>query len=167
MDIQNPVLRRYEDTLNVCGLGVIILSAWDILKIVMEILTETREFVSELFEKYEELGRGAVTAGIVVGYAIVFVGLVLVFLVHLYIGRNASRAAKRQPYKKGYYVWTIILLIFAVIGLFSYTRSFRDTENIDTTIVSLIVELTNIYILGNVVVYTRKIRAFDRAQTQE
>ena len=82
----------------------------------------------------------------------------LVFWIHLYIGLNAMRAAKGQTYKKGYFVWTVILLVLVILGFFSYVESFKDLSKIDTTIASFIVDLTTVYILGTIVVATRKIR---------
>ena len=72
-----------------------------------------------------------------------------------------------MPYKKGYYVWAIILLVLSVLNLTEYIDRIRNLEEIETTVASLIIDLTFIYILGTLIVSTRKIKALRKAQIQE
>lgn len=158
-------LRRYEDNLNVCGIGVIILSTWDFIKFVMQFLTKAKSVAGDFFVQFEEAERGYVLVFFIVVIALILLGTGLIFLLHAYIGINASRAAKRLPYKKGYYVWAIILLVLSVLSLFDYIDKIRNLEEIETTVASIIIDLTFIYILGTVVISTRRIKALKNAQT--
>ena len=167
MSSDGCVLRRYEDNLNVCGIGVVILSAWDVFKAAMQFLTKVKDVTGDYFEQFEEGEKGYALLFFIVFIAIVFLGIGLIFWLHAYIGFNASKAAKRLPYKKGYYVWAIILLVLSVLSLPDYIENLGNLEEIETTVASLIIDLTSIYILGTVVVSTRKIKALRSAQTQE
>ena len=158
-------LRRYEDNLNVCGIGVVILSAWDAFKLAMQFLTKIKESSGDFFAQFAEAERGYALGFFIFFIALVLLGIALIFLLHAYIGVNASRAAKRRPYKKGYYAWAKILLVLSVLSLFAYADKIRSLEELDTTVASLIIDLTFIYILGTVVISTRRIRALRNAQT--
>jgi hypothetical protein len=165
MDNDKVKLRRYQDDLNVGGLGVVILGAWSILKIIMHTIIEAKNNIS-LEEFAEEERWIAVVVVIVVIAGILLVSL-LIFKIHFYIGMNASRAAKGEPYKKGYYKGAIILLVLSVMGMFTYIDELKNLDTIDTTIASFIVDLTTVYILWVVVSSTKKIRELNLLHTQE
>ena len=110
----------------------------------------------------------AIAVGIfIVIIALTLLMVLLIFKIHLYIGMNASKAARGEPYKKGYYTAAIILLVFSVLSMFTYIEAIKDLDNIDTTIASFLVDLTTIYILWIVVSSTRKIRELKLLHKQE
>ena len=165
METDKVKLRRYEDDLNVGGIGVIILGAWDVLKVIMQLIMEGKNEID--LESYSG-EEHAIAVGVTIAFIAVFLLIVLlVFRIHLYIGMNASKAAKGQPYKKGYYTGAIILLVISVAGMLAYIGNIKDIENIDITIASFLVDLTTIYILGTVISATRKIRKLRSILTQE
>ena len=158
-------LRRYEDDLNVSGLGVVILGAWSILKFLFQAMLQVKDVIGQQDFPEEEQ---AIAVGVTV--AIVIVILLIAFLIlriHMYIGLNASKAAKGEPYKKGYYTGAVILLVFSVLGMFAYIYELKDLNNLDITIASFIVDLTLIYILWIIVSSTRKIRELKSLQVRE
>jgi hypothetical protein len=163
MNSGNALLRRYEDNLNVCGMGVIILGAWDVLKVIMQLMMNMKDLVSEMLNEVDESEQGIALGVIIAIIAVAIVITAVIFLIHYYIGMNASRAAKGLPYKKGYYVWAIILLVVSILGMYTYVEDIKDIENIETTIASIIVDITSIYILISVVVATRKIKELKQA----
>ena len=165
MDNDKVKLRRYEDDLNVGGLGVVILGAWDILKIIMQVITEVKNDIS--LEEFADEERTIAVVVIIAVIAGILLVALLVFKIHLYIGMNASKAAKGEPYKKGYYIGAIILLVLFVMSMFTYIDGLTDLDNIDTTIASFIVDLTMIYLLWVVISSTRKIRELNLLHTQE
>ena len=158
-------LRRYEDDLNVGGIGVMILGAWDVLKVVMYLFMNLKKTLGSMKLPEEDKGVAAVIAAAVIAALLLIIFLIL--LIHLYIGRNASKAAKGEPYKKGYYSLAVILLVLSFLSLFGYFDQLKDLMNIDTTIASFIVDLTTVYILWIVVSSTRKIRALRALHTGE
>ncbi|MCR5788684.1 MAG: hypothetical protein K6G83_02240 [Lachnospiraceae bacterium] len=167
MEDDKVLLRRYQDDLNVGGYGVILLGAWTVLKIILEILVEFRgDGGLDLpeFNQDEKIIVVVVIALIAAGFLLISL---LIFRIHLYIGLNASRAAKGQPYKKGYYTGAVILFVLSVLGISLYGNDIQDLDTIDTTIASIIVDLTTIYVLGTVIVSTNRIKALQSKQTQE
>ncbi len=165
MDNDKVKLRRYEDDLNVGGIGVIILGAWDVLKVIMHLIIEAKNDINlDEFTSQDKTLAVVIIAAVITG---VLLFMLIVFKIHLYIGMNASKAAKGEPYKKGYYVGAIILLVLSVLGMFTYIDELKDLAKIDTTIASFIVDLTSVYILWVVVSSTRKIRQLKSSYTQE
>ena len=166
MKNSKPLLRKYEDNLYVCGMGVIILGAWDVLKLIMQVILDAKDLFNITADVKED-ERGLALGIIIAAVVIVFLLSILIFLVHVYIGRNAMKAAKDQPYKKGYFVWAIIILILSVLAMYFYVDDFMEMKHIKTTIASIIVDITSIYILAVVVVTTVKIKKLKATQTQE
>jgi predicted membrane protein len=78
--------------------------------------------------------------------------------VHLYIGLNAMRAAKGRKYKGGYFVAAIIVTVLSVLSLFTYIEGFQNIEKIDTTIASMLVDITTIYIFLVVIISSLRIK---------
>ncbi len=167
MNSDGCALRRYEDNLHVCGIGIVILSAWDVLKVEMQFLTRVRSVAGDYFDQFEDGEKGYALGILIVSIVVFLLVIALIFLLHAYIGLNASKAARRLPYKKGYYVWAIVLLGLSVLSLPDYIDKIKNLKEIDTTVASLIIDLTFIYILGTVVVSTRKIKALRSVETME
>ena len=157
MNSDKALLRRQEDNLNVCGMGVIILGAWDVLKVVMQAILEAKDaYQFDLEVSEDEKAIALVVIIAIIGVLILLSGLI--FLIHFYIGRNAMKNAKGQPYKKGYFVWAVIILVLSLLGTLSYADEIKEAEAIETTIASIIVDITSIYILVNLVISTRKVK---------
>ncbi|WP_034444076.1 hypothetical protein [Butyrivibrio sp. AE2032] len=166
MNSEKALLRRHEDNLNVCGMGIIILGAWDVLKVIMQLLLESKEMFQFDLEATEE--EKAITLVVLIAIIAIFILLsALIFLFHVYIGRNAMKEAKGQPFKKGYFVWAVILLVLSLLGTLSYADEIKEAEVLSTTIASIIVDLTSIYILATLVISSRKVKALRAELTQE
>ncbi len=165
MDSYKVKLRRYEDDLHVGGLGIVILGAWDVLKVILHVLLELKDDINLEEIAYEDRAFAVVLLAVII--AVILLMVFLIFKIHLYIGMNASKAAKGEPYKKGYYTGAVILLVLSFAGMFTYIAELKDLNNLDTTIASFIVDLTMVYILWVVVSRTRKIRDLKSSHTQE
>ncbi len=165
MENDKVKLRRFQDDLNVGGLGVVILGAWDVLKIIMHVIMEAKDNIDlEQFTDGDKTIAVFFVAAIILGVLLI---AFIIFMIHMYIGLNASKAAKGEPYKKGYDTGAIILLILSFLGMFAYIDELKDVNNIDTTIASFIVDLTTVYILWIVVSRTKKISELRSLHTQE
>ena len=149
----NAELRRYEDNLYVSGVGVIIMGVWNVIKPVMQLALGSGIYDSGLTViEYPET-----TLGIVVSFIIIFL-LLAVLGLHFFVGVNAVRAAKREKHKKGYVVGAVIMLIISVLGLAVYRSSITDLKKIDTTIASLLVDITAIYMFITMIRSAAKIK---------
>ena len=165
MDSDKVKLRRFQDDLNVGGLGVVILGAWDILKVIMHAIMAAKDEIN--LEEFADEEKAYAVIVIIAIIALILLMSFLIFKIHLYIGMNASKAAKGEAYKKGYYKGAVILLVLSVLGIFTYSEEFKNLETIDTTRASFIVDLTTVYILWLVVSSTRKIRELKSLHMQE
>ena len=155
-------LRKYEDDLNVSGAGVIILGIWSIVKVLIIVFIEAKDYVD--FKDEEPAVR---IISMILLVLLIAVISFIVMKVHLYIGLNAMRAAKGMEYKKGYFTATVIILILAVLSLILYKDSFKNIDKIDSTIASVIVDLTTIYIYAVVIMSTKKIKEFKTGEKGE
>jgi hypothetical protein len=108
------------------------------------------------------IAYGVIAALIVILLIVSF----LIFKIHLYVGQNASRYAKGQDCKMGYYKAAIVLFILIAISMGSYVDDIKDIENIDTTIASIIVDVTTLYVFAVVIYATNKVKKL-RAEIQE
>ncbi len=146
-------LRKYEDDLNVSGSGIIMMGAWSVIRVLIELFLGTKDAIT--FEADSPAEKAIGIAAVIIIVAIL---ALVIMKVHLYIGLNASRAAKRRKHKKGYFVAAIIILILSVLSFYSYKEKIRDLDNIDTTIASMLVDLVTIYLLFNIIFATIKIK---------
>lgn len=165
MNSDKSKLRRYEDNLNVSGIGVIILGAWSIVKIFMQILLSSNGEMT--VEEFEDGGIAVAVVVILIIVAVILLISFLIFKIHLYIGLNASKDAKGQPHKKGYYVGAIIILVLSVLSFTAYFDDFKDLDNIETTLASFLVDLTTIYILGTLIYSSKMVKQLRTEKTQE
>ena len=164
-------LRRYEDNLNVCGIGIIIFGIWDVLKIIMQTLINSKEVIVTISNEIKSYTNGdEIIYILAIILIIILVSALIVlpiFLLHIYTGLNASRAAKRLTYKKGYFVAAVFMLVVSIIGMLPYFPELKKIENIETTVAAIIVDVTNIYILSCIVIYTKKIESLKKIISKE
>lgn len=147
-------LKRCENDLYVAGMGVIIFGAWDVAKVLIEVLLGEDGIPNMVAG--EELKVQIMGWILVLGMVTVL--SVVAMAVSLYVGLNAQRAARGRAYKKGYFVVAIIMLVLSVLALITYKDTAQHMENIDTTIASLIVDLTGIYVYIMLIRSTIQIR---------
>ena len=157
-------LRKLEDDLNVSGTGAILMGLWSIIRVIMQVYVELKKKMdtelaaNETFEK---------TLVVILVMLLLGVLCAAVMMIHLYIGLNAIRAAKGMKYKKGYFAATIIFGLLTVSSLDMYLEEFRKIEDIDTTIASMLVDLTTIYIFAVIIISTVKLRKLREKEIQE
>lgn len=153
MNTEKALLRKYEDDLNISGIGVIIMGAWSCAKVFIEVLLNSDDVFGEQ-GGIKDLGP----VGISIVLILVFILSIIIMKIHLYIGGNAMKASKGMQHKKGYFVAAIIYAVVNVLGLLPYYESLQNVDTIDTTIASILVDLTTIYILIIVIISTLKIK---------
>ena len=153
MDSEKLKLRKYQDDLNVSGSGIIIMGAWSVVRVLIELFIGTKG--ASLLENDRTKDK---VIGIAMVVVIVAILSFIIMKVHLYIGLNASRAAKGRAHKEGYFIAAIITFILSVASMYFYKSAFQNLENIDTTIASILVDLVSIYLLFTIISATIKIK---------
>lgn len=162
MNSDKALLRKYEDDLNICGLGVVIMGAWGVIRVLIVLFLGTKENLG-----LDEIDRNDLFIAMIVVIAIIAATSFIVIKIHLYVGLNAMRAARGKEHKSGYFVVAVILTVLSIIGLLSYRDSFNHLENIDTTIASILVDLTTIYLFLGVIISTVKIKKIKKNGSQD
>ncbi len=153
MNTEKAELRRYEDDLNVSGTGVIVLGAWSIIRVLIELFMNTKEYLN-----FDGEDPDSAMMGMVLVIAIIVVVSFVIMKIHLYIGLNAMRAAKGREHKEGYFVAAIIIAVLSVLSLATYAEDLQDLDKIDTTLASILVDITTIYIFIVVIVSSIRIK---------
>ncbi|MBP3240415.1 MAG: hypothetical protein J6M92_07690 [Oribacterium sp.] len=156
-------LRRYENDLYVSGTGVIVMGAWGIMKMIIQLLLGA-DNVFKTIEAETELERNMALGLAFIMFTVI---VLIIMMIHLYIGLNAARAARGRPYKKGYYFGAIILLVLSVLSMPMYRESLKDLSNIDTTGASILVDLTTIYVFYSVIRSTNEIKKLKKKLSGE
>ena len=153
MNSDKALLRKYEDDLNVSGTGVIIMGAWSIVRVLIELFMNGKEFLN-----IDEEDPQFFMIGMIIVFALVAVIAVGVMSVHLYIGLNAIRAARGKEYKKGYYAAAIIVTVLSFLSLATYINDLQDLEKIDITLASMLVDITTTYFFLVVIISSVRIK---------
>ena len=161
MNYENAELRRHEEDLRVSGSGVLVMGAWQVVKLFMQVfLVSPESFRLEADSTEEKIFYYTIFIGMLL------IGALVIMATHAYIGLNAMHDARRKPYKKGYFAFTVFALVVNVLSLASYVNFFTNPESMDTTIASILVDLTVIYIYFTVVNASIRIKKL-RAEEQE
>ncbi len=83
MDNDKVKLRRYEDDLNVGGIGVIILGAWDVLKVIMHLIIEAKNDIN--LDEFANEDKTLAVVMIAAIIAVILLFVLLIFKLHWYI----------------------------------------------------------------------------------
>ena len=170
-------LRRYRDSLALSGGMVIIMSLWDIIKLVVGFflgedsisdIIETsmyEEGISIVGTEYEALVRIILW---VICLGIILVFGTIVFLYHLYIGLNAFRVGrqKNQGSKKFYLILSFLSAIFAggliISNVFDFLYGRDLNDNVDFAF--YIMEVTAFFNYIFILYSAYKIRILEKAE---
>lgn len=153
MNTEKAELRRYEDDLNVSGAGVVVLGVWSIVRVLIELFLNTKEYLD-----FGSDDPDSAMMGMIVVIAIIVIVSFVIMKIHLYIGLNAMRAAKGREHKGGYFVAAIIIAVLSVLSLSTYVEDLQKLDRLDTTLASMLVDITTIYIFIVVILSSIKIR---------
>ncbi len=145
MQSTNALLRKYENDLNVSGTGVILLGAWSIIKGLLEII-----FNFDMFEDFRETFPENPISAYVILAAIILIFIAIIISLHLFVGLNAIRDSKGGKFRRGYPLYSFIMVIFTFLTMFTYRDKFSEIKDIDTAIVSVLVDITTIYVFWSV-----------------
>ena len=153
-------LRRYKNDLYVSGLGTILMGAWNIFKSILEIILIPE--YSLITDSDDPTTKILMTGFTILIFAVV---LALIMMIHFYVGFNAIKAAKDMDHKKGYIIMAAVLFVLTLAGFLYYYDD--DPDDVDTTIASILVDITTLYILGAVMLSSFKIKKMKELQVQE
>ena len=132
-------IRRYRNLLTVSGLGVIMLSGWNVLKMIL-IFVMQRDTIEALFA---ELSIDAVVKNVTLG---IIVSIILVdSLMRFFVGRSARAEGFGKKKGNAYIVFAILLVLGSLSSLILvfYDNDSLASSKILQTAVSVIFEVTS------------------------
>ena len=157
-------LRRFQNSLRASGGGVIAFGLWSVLKIYLSFFFSETTFGDVIRESLEDAPSDAPPeVELVLWVALLGAAFILgaiVFSVHLYVGLRARREA-REDGRKGP-VYLILTGFFVIMGIVSICLTIRyiftGEQTINTPLVTLMVDLTSLYIYLDLIRSAVKVR---------
>ena len=143
-------LRRYQNSLRICGGGVIAFGLWSVLKVYLSFFFGEVTFASIIRESMETTTGPAVPGTeIIIWIVVLLVAFILgaiVFGLHLIVGLRAFRAAAgRKKPTGGYLILAGLFALLCGISIISAIRSLGRSEA-DISLATVFVDLTSLYI---------------------
>ncbi len=142
------------------GIGVILMGFWSMAKILISIVLGFADYLKQ--PEFETLTEDDITAVIIVVVIVMAVFSVILIFIHLLIGLNAIRFAKGKKYRKLFLVVVIVFLVLQVLGIPSYFTNITDDDALDSLIAAALVDITLIFILGDIFVSVFKVKKLEK-----
>lgn len=151
-------LRRMQDNLVHAGAGYIVFGVWSLIKLFM-MMTMQSEYTEML---NDSLGDDPEERAFLLIITAVFFFVVVAFTIwiHLWIGRGAMRYGRGLSRKKTFVVLSVIGIVINILALPMYFWDFvngTQARTDDTTIASILVDITVNFIFLDMIVSTARI----------
>ena len=150
-------IRRLKDHLAGSGKGYIFFGAWSVIKTVM-ITTMNRQNLDHYvkgsgFSDISDIDPKLVFLAVVITFLLTFV---FVFLFHLKIGTDAIKYSKGLKKRRGFLLLAILMIVINISGIPYYFPggSIELDAAGDTSIASLLVDLTETFVLCDIIYCT-------------
>ena len=142
MDEESRVkIRKYNKNVEINGAAMIMFGAWSVIRIVLSFIMETDDVA-----RYVDKTDMDMMTYLVIAILASLLVLIVVSIFHLSIGIGAIRYAKGKSKKKGFLFMSMLVMLGSVSTMPQYLSLLDSENNIDTTIASLMVDVTMIYI---------------------
>jgi hypothetical protein len=155
-------IREYRKNLVITGFGFMAIELWDIIKIVIQIISEGGP--KGIF------GDTDIDEGLMVFFFYFFLiaFFAVITLFHTYIGLSAARYGTGKSRKKGFLVWAGMYAILTALqfpllisDLITELNS-EEARMADTMIASMLVELTLFFILFEMIYYAIRLTNIEK-----
>ncbi|WP_029232219.1 hypothetical protein [Butyrivibrio sp. VCB2006] len=158
-------LRKYNSNIGISGLFVILYSLWVAIKLVLSI-----KYGSESLQDIFDVDEAELGDLVIVFWALIFILCIIIILFHFRIGFGAinfSKAfditgKKKRRARKGFLVWATIYAVLNFFGLFAYFRTPIDMQEIDTVVVSILLDITFTFILFDMIYSSFKVLSIQK-----
>lgn len=149
-------LRRFQNNLLISGYAVIAFGIWSILKAVFYVFLEPDYFEGMVgWAELDEFGMGVV-------YFLIFFLLVIDMLLRLFIAGRAIKEAKGKKTGTFHLYLTGILVLSSLVSLVTVFSPDNYVYSISDTVVSVVVELTSVYIFVELIYSSIMIRTISK-----
>jgi hypothetical protein len=142
MDEESRVkARKYNKNIEISGAAMIMFGVWEVVKIALSFLVETED-VRRIVNRADLDMQTYLFIAILAS----FIVFVIVMIFHLSIGLGALRYAKGNSKRKGFLFLSVLVVLGTVFSMPSYVNNLDNERDIDTTIASIMVDVTMIFI---------------------
>ena len=145
-------IRKYSHDIYISGLGVVILGFWSLVKTVLLITAGTIQ--SYNFDDYEGVAK---IIGITLFWIFLAIASGFVLFIHLFIGVNAMKVGRGERRKKRFLIVCFLLMLFTILEIPGYFIHVMTDETVDTVLASVTVDLTMLYLLGDILYSNKQI----------
>ena len=154
-------IRKYNNDIKICGIGIIILSIWSIIRFYLTVYFSDMT-MADLFEFPEEITDFEVIFTIIFFW--ILMGIIL--LIHFYLGISAIKYSTGKKKKWGF---LIVVFIFAFVDLLSIVSYFipGKSNDIDTKLASILLDITSIYVRFDMIYAAIRVNMLRKKQRKE
>lgn len=159
-------LKKYLNTLMITSIGVISFSLWSAIKSVMYLVSSADMF----HELAEEIVLEELPSEVVLKFFYFIVAFVLIseVLIRLFVCMSAIREAKGKKTGYGYVIVGIYLFVSSLILFIQNALTFYNaTTSIFDTIISIVIEITSVYTLGELLFAAIMIKMLKRKNNRK
>ncbi len=153
-------INHLKHNIYISGLGVVLMGFWNVIKVYISINVGAERFQKE--EILADLPEDEKWFFYLLSYAIFIVLDAIVIFIHNFVGLNAMRRAKGKKFRKSYIFATIVFFVVVITGIPSYFGNLRDLKNIDSVLAAILVDLTLIFVLGDIIISSFKLRKIEK-----
>ncbi|WP_026515915.1 hypothetical protein [Butyrivibrio sp. MC2021] len=163
MDEQQK-LRKLRHTVYISGLGVLLYGVWSLLKVAISVIAD--DDVLGLNEIELDAENPAAELMFIYIFAAIFI--IILILVHYYLGRCAMKVGRYYSRKRFFLIPTALTAVWYIASI---PQTFEDLkgniENFDTAITSALIDITLIIVLIDIVISTIRISKIERKLEHE
>lgn len=156
-------LRKYENSLSVSGLVVILFGLWSVLKLGLRLVFSTLGLMNPTEDTIvdPEIQKGFLYLAI----AILAV-LILELGLRLYIGLTARAESRGKKKTVVYLIIAVLLAAYSVYSLVALIRSFAAVDFFES-LVSVLVELSGLFALAELIFSSIKVKQIRKKMEEE
>ena len=156
-------VREYKKNLIITGFGFMVIELWDIIKFLIQIITEggVKGLIGETDVDERLLA--------VMFYAFIIIFFSIITLFHTYIGLSAIKYGTDRSRKKGFLFWAGLYAIITALQfpllISEFINELESEETIstaDTMVASMLVELTLFFILFDMIFYAIRLARIEK-----
>lgn len=146
-------IRKYSHDIYISGLGIVILGFWSLVKTILSVTAGVVEgYNPNDFEGTERI------LFFVFFWLFLAIASVFVLWIHLFIGVNAMKVGRGERRKKRFLIVCFLLMMFLIFEIPTYFfTSLNAPQTFDTVIAAITVDLTMVFLLGDILYSNRQI----------
>ena len=154
------LIRKYNNNIEMSGLGVIAFGIWEVLKFFINIVAGTDD-INDYYMLVDDVPTPVVKVLVVI-FLMCFYGGIL--FLHVYRGFSAIRFARARSNKKTFLIWLCLLAIYSICSLAVYIGTGNIREWDDGDVITIFVELSFMNIIFDIIYSFYRIKKIQKKE---